>query len=155
MMYMYYDLVIERMCVSLRATCDKTVGNCLYENSIINDFKSLSQKCFRMAHSMQTTRTNFRYSASRRTVAIERVTKFLIRICITKSKWEFATVFNGWFVPVYYYNSVGVIPVYFARRITRTMYTRGKSNARMRTPSKQLYTRWTKTFVHEIFPLKK
>ncbi len=35
---------------------------------------------------------------------------------------EFSTVFNGCFVPVYYWNSVGAIPIYFASR-SIYMYT--------------------------------
>ena len=40
--------------------------------------------------------------------------------CDLQNKWEISTVFNGWIVPVCYWNSVGAIPIYFASRsITR------------------------------------
>jgi hypothetical protein len=38
------------------------------------------------------------------------------RWCDLRNKWAFSTVFNGCFVPVYYWNSVGAIFVYFESR---------------------------------------
>jgi hypothetical protein len=36
-----------------------------------------------------------------------------------QNKWEFPAVSNGGFVPVYYWNFVGTIPIYYA---SRSMY---------------------------------
>jgi hypothetical protein len=42
--------------------------------------------------------------------------KLNAQYCDWQNKWEFSTVFNGCFVPVYYWSSVGAMPIYFASR---------------------------------------
>ncbi len=43
---------------------------------------------------------------------------YIYTLCLHTNKWEFSTVFNVWFVPVYYWNSVGATPIYFSSRST-------------------------------------
>jgi hypothetical protein len=38
-----------------------------------------------------------------------------------RKEWKFSTVFNGCFVPICYWNSVGAIPIYFASRSAVTL----------------------------------